>query len=176
MKTSTIKRPSCQRGASLVMSLIILVVLMLLGVSALMVSNTQSKLAGNLQFQTLAMFEAESALAQAENWLAQPANTASLATFGTVAGLYASGSNVNPLTMTWNDTNSIKVDSAGNQRYIIELYAQNRVLPGNSVATCGYAMPGPCPNVNLYQTTARGVSQLGASKHVQSLFALRTGG
>ena len=175
MKTSTIERAR-QRGASLVMSLIILVVLMLLGVSALMVSSTQSKLAGNIQSQTLATAEAESALSIAENWIAQPANTLTLGAFGTVAGLYAKGSAVNPLTMTWDDTTSIKTDSAGNQRYIIEVYAENRTLPGNSGGACGYGMPGPCPNVNLFRATARGVSRPGATRHVQSLFAVRTGG
>ena len=44
---------------------------MLLGVFVLMVSNTQSKLAGNIQCQTLATAEAESALSRAENWIAQ---------------------------------------------------------------------------------------------------------
>lgn len=180
MKTSTIKR-ACQRGASLVMSLIILVVLMLLGVSALMVSNTQQRLAGNIQLQALATAEAESALSQAENWLSQPANSGDLGPFGTGAGgLYAKDSlklsGKDPLTLTWNDGNSVAIPGTdGKQRYIIEVYAENRTLPGNSVGNCGYGIPGPCPKVNLFRATARGVSSLGATKYVQSLFAVRTG-
>ena len=59
-----------QRGSSLVVSMIMLGVLMLMGVGAVVVSNTQYRMAGNFQFQNLAMSSAESALSQAENWIA----------------------------------------------------------------------------------------------------------
>ena len=69
--------PQClryQQGASLITSLILLGVLALMGVAGVMIANTQFKIAGNLQFQSAAMSDAESALAVAENWL--PANFA----------------------------------------------------------------------------------------------------
>src|SRR6187431_3363910 len=134
MKTPTINRAG-QRGASLVMSLIIIVVLMLLGVSALMVSNTQQKLAGNVRFQALAQAEAESALAQAENWIAKPENTVTLAQFGVKKGLYAKVDVVDPLTMPWTDNTSISCadttffaastpcTNPDSQRVIVQVYA-----------------------------------------------------
>ena len=163
-----------QRGMSLVMSLIVLGVLVMMGVSAVIVANTQFRMAGNLQFQTAAMSDAESALAVAENWL--PANFAdqAFAQAGT-PGLYPTGTAPDPGTMTWDDTSSIKVDAAGNQRYMIELYLAGRTLPSNSVLQCSnYGTTAPCPKVNIYRVTTRGVSRLGATRVVQSLFAVRT--
>ncbi len=59
-----------QAGSSLIVSMIMLVVLMMMGVGAIVMSNTQYRVAGNFQFQNLAMAAAESALSQAENWVA----------------------------------------------------------------------------------------------------------
>lgn len=165
---------SRQRGMSLVMSLIVVGALILMGVSAVMVANTQFKVAGNLQYQNIAMSDAESALAVAENWL--PTNFANQAFAQTgTPGLYPTGTAPDPASMTWDDTNSIKVDAAGNQRYMIELYLAGRTLPSNSVLQCSnYGTNAPCPKVNVYRVTTRGVSRLGATRVVQSLFAVRT--
>ena len=57
-----------QLGSTLIISLIILVILMLLGVSAVTTSNTQYKLAGNLQFEDAAMNNTETAINAAETW------------------------------------------------------------------------------------------------------------
>lgn len=165
---------SHQRGASLVMSLIILGVLALMGVGAVMTANTQFKMAGNLQFQSTAMSDAESALAVAESWL--PANFANEG-FAEIKtpGLYPENKGPDLAAMTWNDSTSIKVDPSGNQRYIIELYAANRPLPSNSIAqSAAYGAPAATPMVNVYRITGRGVSRLGATRVVQSFFSVRT--
>lgn len=164
-----------QRGAVLVTALIILGVLMLLGVSAVMIARTQLKLAGNTQFYNLAMSDAESAVAVAENWL--NANYADAGFAGTTAktGIYPAGTSIDPLTMRWDDSNSIKLDDAGNQRYVIELYMPSRTPPTTSVVQCGaYGAVAACPRVNLYRISARGLSRLGATKIVQSIYAVRT--
>ena len=68
-----------QRGSSLIVTMIMLIVLMLMGVAGVVVSNTQFRMAGNLQFQNIAQNNSESALANAENSLAsavvQPENS-----------------------------------------------------------------------------------------------------
>jgi Tfp pilus assembly protein PilX len=163
------------RGAALVTSLIVLGVLMLMGVSAYVLSKTQFKLAGNVQFQTLALTDAENALSQAELWINTHANDDAFTKGGT-PGIYPKNTApADPLTATWDDTTSVKVDADGNQRYMIELYIDNRVLPTASIANlCNntYGAPGPCPAVNVYRITTRGASRLGAAKIVQSLYAL----
>lgn len=166
--------PLRQKGAALVTSLVILGLLLLIGVSAVIVSNTQFKIAGNLQFQNIAMSDAESALATAENWLPANYTHQGFAESGT-PGLYPLGTAPDALSMKWDDTNSIKADAEGNQRYMIELYLAGRTLPSNSVVQCNtYGMSAPCPKVNVYRISTRGVSRVGATRIVQSLYALRT--
>lgn len=166
-----------QRGSTLVISLIILIILMLLGVTAMVTSNTAFKLAGNLQFENNAMNSAEAVLSEVENWLeagtidynhvdffATPPVTAS------TTGRYPRNSGVDPMTMAWNDTNSA---AAGQGRYIIELMSTNSVLIGSSV-TVGGPLSYACNRVNTYRITARGTSARGAAKLVQSYFSVLT--
>lgn len=165
---------SAQKGAVLITGLIILGVLLVLAASAVMVSNTQVRIAGNMQQQNTAMTGAESAIATAENWLNTNYDHAGF-TSGGQPGLYPAGTPVDALTMTWNDTTSIKLDAEGNQRYVIELYMPARTPPTSSVAQCNtYGMVAPCPKVNLYRISSRGVSNLGTAKIVQSMYAVRT--
>jgi type IV pilus assembly protein PilX len=162
-----------QHGASLVVTLVMLVVLMLMGVSAIVVSNTQFRMAANLQFQNLAMNNAESALAQAENWVATNFSNPGFTT-RVSGGLYPVGTAPDAYTMTWDDSTSVGVDVFGGQRYTIELLVENRVLPSNSIGNCNvYGQSAPCPRVNVYRLTSRGASILGAVKLVQSIFAVR---
>ena len=161
-----------QRGASLVVTLVMLVVLMLMGITAIVVSNTQFRMAANLQFQNLAMNNAESALAQAENWLAL--NVADPGFAARVnGGLYPEGMVVDPFTMVWDDNTSVRVDALGSQRYAIELLGV-RTTPANSVVGCvnSYGQSAPCRVVRVFRLSSRGVSVLGAAKMVQSIFAV----
>ncbi len=170
--------PRRQQGASLIVALVMLAVISAMGISAFVASNTQFRMAANLQFQNVATNAAESALAQAETWIATNYGNAGFTT--RVSGpLYPAGTGPDPLTMTWDDTTSVKVDllgvdMLGSQRYFIEQLVVNRVLPSNSVGSCNvYGLSGPCPTVNVYRLTARGTSIFGTTRVVQSVFAVR---
>lgn len=169
-----------QNGSTLVMTMVILVILMLIGVAAMVTSDTQFKLAGNLQFENTALNNSESALAVAESWLAtgNNYNEGGFATYnstgnkhlypiGYLAGLTAP--NNDPLTMTWNDDNSLEVNST--QRYLIEQLATNRKLLGSSQAVGGHGSAG-CNQVNVYRITTRGTSARGATKFTQSIYSV----
>lgn len=172
-----------QTGSTLIISLIILILLMLLGVTAMKTSDTQFQLAGNLQFEDAAMNNAETAINAAETWLATGTNfsNAAFTTYNASAGtyqLYPVGSLAalippanDPLTMTWSDTNSLQVAGNTNQRYIIELMSTNNTLVGSSVVTGGRASSA-CNKVNTYRITARGASARGATKFVQSYYSV----
>ncbi|MFA6970208.1 MAG: PilX N-terminal domain-containing pilus assembly protein [Gallionella sp.] len=197
MKTVNRKRcdlPSGQRGSTLIISMIILILLMLLGVTAMKISDTQFQLAGNLQFEDSAMNNAETAINTAEGWLKTGTNfqdagftyATSCSASHTVAQLYALKTDVtpatpclpgytspanDPLTMTWDDNNSFAVVGNPNQRYIIELVSINNRLVGSGQTVGGRASSG-CNQVNTYRITARGASARGATKFVQSYYSV----
>lgn len=167
-----------QSGASLIVSLVILGVLMLMGVAAMVISNTQYRLAGNLQFQNTALNNSEVALATAEQWLATGTNytNAGFDTYDVAAphlypGTYLVDNSMDPLTMAWTDTNSAKADAAGYQRYLIELLAKSRKLTGSGLGVGGRRSTS-CNEVNVYRITTRGESGRGATKFVQAIFSV----
>jgi len=170
-----------QHGSSLVVTMLMLVALMLMGVTAVVVSNSQYRMAGNLQFQNLAMNDAESAVAQAENWVGADNHwsNSGFSTRGT-GGLYPSTTSPipDPYTLAWDDNTSQNVvNSGGSQRYIIEVLGGCRPLPAASLANCApYGGSASCTRVNVYRNTGRGFSARGTVKLVQSIFAVQLNG
>src|SRR4051794_6705091 len=103
-----------QRGVtSLFVTLVVLLVVMLLGVTAALLSGTQFRLAGNLQSENTAFNNAESAIAVAQTWLKTGTNSANAGfttySSATTPWLYPSAQPVDPMTMTWSDSNSLAV-------------------------------------------------------------------
>lgn len=68
-------RPKRQAGAVLFISLIMLLVLSVIGVTAMQTTTLEEKMAGNLRDQTLAFQAAEAALREGEVWLGDPTRT-----------------------------------------------------------------------------------------------------
>ncbi len=166
-----------QRGSTLVISLIILIILMLLGVTATVTSNTAFKLAGNLQFENNAMNSAETTLSEVENGLKTGSINYKHADFFAVlpvtasaTGLYPIGSGIDPMIMSWGSTDSA---AATQGRYIIELMSTSNVMIGSS-ATIGGPASYACNKVNTYRITARSTSMRGTAKLVQSFFSVLT--
>ncbi len=84
-RLSTLQMPRHQSGVVLVISLILLLVLTILGITAASVTQLEEKMAGNLRDMNLAFQSAETALREAEDVLSAPA----LPLFnGSVAGLH----------------------------------------------------------------------------------------
>jgi Tfp pilus assembly protein PilX len=173
--------PARQRGATLVIALLVLVLIMMIGITAVSTSDTQFKLAGNLQFEDSALNNAETAVTAAENWLSTGTNFSDagftvydndkpqLLPIGRLAAL-ASPDN-DPLTMTWDATNSLAVIGNTRQRYFIEQMSRNNKLQGSSQVVGGRTSSG-CNQVNTYQITGRGTSARGATKFVQSFYSV----
>lgn len=167
-----------QQGATLIVALLILVLIMMIGIAAVSTSNTQYKLAGNLQFEDSAMNNAETTVTTAENWLATGSNfsAAGFTTYNSTASphLYPVTATdpilSSPWSATWTDSNSISVGDS-NHRYVIQQMSSNNLLMGSSAALGGHAM-AVCSKVNTYLVTGRGTSARGASKFVQSYFSV----
>ena len=85
----TTRHPKKQHGAALITSLIILLVLTVLGVSAMSTSSLEELMAGNLRDQDLSFQAAEAALKDGERWIDSWGGTPPTATSsGTNSGVY----------------------------------------------------------------------------------------
>jgi Tfp pilus assembly protein PilX len=189
---SRFSAPRRQRGATLVVALLVLVLIMMIGITAVSTSDTQFKLAGNVQFEDSALNNAETAVAEAERWLSTGTNfstaaftavdpatdpdpgpdagTPQLLPRTTVDSVRAARVD-RPFSMTWADTNSLAVGGNDVQRYYIELMSINNKLQGSSQRVGARSSSG-CNQVNTYLITGRGVSARGATKFVQSYYSV----
>lgn len=166
-----------QRGASsLFVTAILVLLIMMLGVTTAVISNTQFKLAGNTQFESLAFNLAEGALATGERWLTTGANAANAGFKTRSTGTpqlyptYLTGDNLDPVTMTWDDTNSVAVNGDGSQRYLIEQIGKDKIILGNDE---GIGAPGlGCKKFDVFRIAARGTSARGTTKLVQTMYAI----
>jgi Tfp pilus assembly protein PilX len=163
-----------QRGSSLVVGLIILILVAILGVTGMMVATTQAKQAGNIQFQNAAFNNAEGEVSTAASWL-YTGNNFRKAGFTAYSGAtpylypidYMATNGINPLTMTWSGSNSQAVGAGGTQRSIVEKVAAGKVLAGSSLNTGGLASSG-CKQVDVFRVTARGTNARGTVKLIQT--------
>jgi len=180
MRKTNSHPPSNQKGATLIIALIILVLIMTLGIAAFNSSKVQFKLAGNLQFEEIAMNNAETAVAAAENWLSTTDNFRSVAftaytnatpqlhPINHLQNLTAPAND--PLTMAWDGTSDLQVGST-NQRYMIQLMSAGNVLIGSDITKDG-RKSAVCNQVNTYMITARGQATRGATKFLQSYYSV----
>lgn len=151
------KQPSQQRGSALIVSLLMLVVLTLIGITAVGTSTLEEKMAGNIRDQHVAFQAAEVALRDAEDFIEGLASTAA---FDGTDGLYPTDSDpdIDPNSATWTGSNSIVYSgTVGNAksapRYIIQLLGSQ----GNSdVNLGGYGDSSGVGAITDFRITAKG--------------------
>lgn len=180
VKNPPISYRTHQRGVTLVIALIMLLLIMMVGIVAINSSNTQYRLAGNLQFENTAMNNAEAALAAGEQFLATAGSfknpgfttysntTPQLHPIGHLTGLAAPAND--PLTMAWNGTSDLQVDSS-DQRYMVEQMSAKTRLSGSSQAV-GQHRATVCNEVNTYRVTGKGQAHRAGTKFVQSFYSV----
>lgn len=117
-----------QRGAALVISLMILIVMTLIGITGMSTSSLEEKMAGNSRDRALAFQAAEAALREAEGYYEGTIVSIGAAFDGTNAGLYPAGSSPDIYDdATWANsrTYSGAIDGVAEQpAYIIELLGE----------------------------------------------------
>ena len=164
---------------TLLVAMIMLIMLMLLGLSAMQASNTMIRLAGNLQFQNEAMNRAEIALIAGENLLksstiwptncSQSTNTPFL-TPGAATNnlpLYDPTATLNPQT-NWPSVTSA-VDAAQTEQFFIQLISKNAVVPLGYSDQIGRQATTQSHSYYLFRVTARGRTMRGAVRYVESI-------
>ena len=85
MRLLTIKHLQRQQGAALIISMLILIIMLLIGISAIRTTAMEEKMAGNLRDHGLAFQAAETALRDAEEFIEDQPN---LSLFDGSGGLY----------------------------------------------------------------------------------------
>ena len=190
---------SRQRGAALFMALIFLLILTILGVFGMNVSRLENLMAGNAQFQTTALNNAEYVLARAERDLLALVTSATANPFlvSTTTDQYycanddsceratGDGDLINPAALVWtfanttielpdvdndgSDTDGNSTPDDGTGQYVI-------VDAGYDNAT-GECLTQQCKQevlagaqVHVFQVTARSSSSKGARRIIQSAY------
>jgi type IV pilus assembly protein PilX len=163
-----------QQGATLAVTLILLFLMTLIGISAMQVTQMEEKMSSNLQDKELSFTAAESALASGEAWVLgqshQPAVVSSCSAFPCVLQTYQ---NLNYTTQTssWWSTNSAAYGSTLSNvttppRYFVEFVQfvpDSPTMGDSSVKSTG---------VFYYQVTSRGT---GSSDNSSSILQSNVG-
>ena len=156
-------KPHRQSGAALALSLVAMAILTIIGIAAMNGTLLQMLLAGNMQFQNIALTTAENTLVAAE----RVAKTLPLMTSYGTAGEYnmAVDGEKDPLSMSWSSTDSIAETDAKN-RYLLE-HGGAQTIAGNSSAW-GAKTTGV--TVKVIRVTAHSEGTKGAVRMVQSMY------
>jgi type IV pilus assembly protein PilX len=156
MKPRSIRAPAAQRGAALVISLILLLVMSLIGVTAMQSATMQERMAGNTRDRHLAFQAAEAALREAETFLN---NSPALPDFTNENGLYQGaaanlprwhGTAQRPGNGAIQATADLGGAVARAPEYFIE-ELRDIILPGTETE-----VPPPPTSISFYRVTARG--------------------
>ncbi len=145
-----------QTGSALIVSLLILLVMTLIGVTAMSSSNLEEKMAGNSRDKMLAFQAAEAALRQGEDMVA---NLVTIAPFSSCGGTYLYDQGCKPdvtLDGTWTTAKSYTgtIDKIKtNPKYIIEYTGQ--AGSSNSLNVDNYG-DNSVEIVSTFRVTARG--------------------
>ena len=162
MKLNKHHKLAKQRGSILIVSLMILVVLTMIGVSSMSTTSLQERMAGNFRDRQIAFQAAETALAYAEEFARNNINSASI--FNDTNGFYATYSgptNLNAFDASWwTGTNSIVLATTINQvrtqpRYLIEYRGDVGVVEKTSINVGGYGESTGGGLIANFRITAR---------------------
>jgi type IV pilus assembly protein PilX len=172
------KNMQTQRGAALATSLILLLVLTIIGVSAMQMTRMQERMAGNSRDVNLALQGAEAALRDGEKWLGSLNDTP-----GTCAAPPCEVYQFNVLPsiedsdQKWWADNGREYGAAGKDELTRDAGGELEEEPAYVVEVIGFDADGVlygAPGREFYQVTARSTGGSGkANVIVQSTYARR---
>ena len=151
-----------QSGAILIVSLVLLVALTLIGLSAMDLSILENIMAANSQQQIVSLSNAENVLRTAEQDVDDIVGDASALSFETANDHYYIAGDVDPSATDWTFTSSGITTGS----YIIE-YAGARLVPGES-GEIASAVAGS--SVYLFLVDSHSETGKGAVRNVQSVY------
>ncbi len=164
-----------QRGAALVIALMMLVLMTLIGVTAIRTTTLEEKMAGNMHDRNLAFQAAETALRGAEQEFIE--GLANVNDFDSTGGLHGKEDS-EPTNLfdssVWTDTNSREYSGTlsyvgKTPRYIAKVVTTRKLDKEGGLNIEGYGSKKPGSEIVVFRLTARGT---GGSN--QSLVVLRS--
>jgi Tfp pilus assembly protein PilX len=159
-----------QRGVSLIVALVMLIVLTLIGVGSMNTAIIELKMAGSSQQQSIALNRAEELLRVGENRVvAIVTNPAAFDFSASDDGYYTKDNNIDVNNIDWAGQSLDSVQGANtNDVYVVE-YLGPMPIPGESVkvATDGRIIGGA---VHTFRITSRSATGKGALRLVQSMY------
>jgi type IV pilus assembly protein PilX len=170
-----------QRGVALFISLVLLLVLTIIGVSAVQTTSLEERMARNTNDSVLAFESAEVALRNAENFLRNNVNSTALFPPGGNNGLWKSSDYLQTerwqQANVWTGTNSVKLPAntvsgvADQPRYIIEWVAT--VQRSENPYQMTQSTNALFDRIEIFRITARGVGGTNNARVLlQSTFGL----
>lgn len=140
-----------QSGVVLVVAMIMLVLMTLIGVTAMSVNGLEEKMAGNYRDQNIAFQAAEATLLEGEKYiLAKDVNATVYNGSGGLLG-QTDTEPANFFELTWSDTNSVKTSDS---------FASQFGLSQNPRFIIQWIQPGPAgSNQNYFRITAKAVGR-----------------
>lgn len=162
-----------ETGAVLVVSLLILLVMTIIGVTSMQTASLEEKMAGNLRDNDLAFQAAEAALRGGEEWIE---TIVTVGNFNGSNGLY--GQYDDTSTVTWESGDSIGysgVDGvAEDPRYIIQIAGKIKGARGGTQITGYKGGFSAGKDVTAFEVTARGTgASADTTATVRSLYGRR---
>jgi type IV pilus assembly protein PilX len=166
-----------QQGSALIISLLILIVMTLIGLTGIGSSTLEEKMAGNTRDQALAFQAAEAALRDGEDYFNKTIVSATSAFNGSITGLYPKNSQPDvSASATWANARTYSGDIAGvkeKPRYIIELLGPITDAT-TDINVNNYGEATGLGNLTAVRVTARAIGGTGNSVViVQSNFSKR---
>ncbi len=164
-----------QRGAALFMALIILLVLTVLGVFGMNISRMENLMAGNNQFQTAALSNAELILSVGEQKTEEILGNLPFTDWNETGDAFYDRTSDSAEIIDTHDLNwgfSYQAEDSSS-RYVVE-YAGSELIPGNDASVEGTSAchAGSC--VWVFLATAQNETSRGAKRTVQSVYVTET--
>lgn len=162
--------PARQRGVSLVVALVMLIVLTLIGVSSMNTAIVELKMAGSAQQQSIALNRADELLRVGEDDVFDIVLDPAAFNFNTSGdGYYLKEDAINVYNVDWAAQSLSSIEGAtSDDVYVIE-YMGAETIPGESkkIATDGRIIGGA---VHTFRITSRSATGKNALRLVQSIY------
>ncbi len=161
--------PNKQRGVSLLVAIVILVILTLIGVSSMDTAVMELRMAGSLQQQGLARNRADEVLYVGEQNIKTITETAGMFDFTADDGYYEEDDSINVYALDWDDSGLKSIDGpVANSAYVVEYMGPQDVV-GESISEGGEVVVTG-GQVYSFRFTSRSMASKNAVRLVQSVY------